>query len=125
MVAHFPMRTHGVNKSGISICLRHLDTSKESSNPIFFRIDIFCIIRAQHVQSCYIRTMMARLYKSYVNILNLYVKNFVIFKILKICKYHFPDFLRGTRKFKKIRKVVTITLFNCTNPHISMTKNIG
>ena len=37
MVAHFTMHNaHIWCKSGISICWRHLVTSKESSNPIFF-----------------------------------------------------------------------------------------
>ena len=39
---------HTLSKSCISICWRHLVTSKQSSNPIFFfRKDLFHFIRAQ------------------------------------------------------------------------------
>ena len=43
---------HTWSKSGISICWRHLVTSKESSNPIFFsEKDLVYIIRAQREMS--------------------------------------------------------------------------
>ena len=43
---------HIRSKSGIFSCWRHLDTSKESSDPIFsLGKDIFYIIRAHHVLS--------------------------------------------------------------------------
>ena len=44
-----------LSKSGISNCWRHLVTSKESSNLIFFLGNsLFYIIRAHHVLSCHL-----------------------------------------------------------------------
>ena len=46
---------HTWKKSGISICWRHLVTSKESSNPIFFsEEDLVYIIRAQREMSIHL-----------------------------------------------------------------------
>ena len=42
---------HIWSKSGISFCWRHLVTSKESSNPIFFGKKLVFTIRAQHEMS--------------------------------------------------------------------------
>ena len=50
------------SKSGISICSRHLVTSKESLNPGFFlRKDLFYIERAQHVLSYHLYDLQLKL----------------------------------------------------------------